>query len=374
MANILIWETLSKIGGGQEITLKVADILKQNNKLHFLIPQQGQLSDALEQRDITYALMGDQSMPAGNKGFKGLLKFMWLSVVALIKGGNEVRKFKPEYIYAPGPAALVWSALCARRNTKVIWHLHHNFESAATLKLINFLSTSKCVKRIISVSDIVSRQITNPKAEHKKITVYNPYEPRDNSSEKKDLRLEYPLLDSKVKIAQIGFITPTKRQDVTIDILNELVLNDVDATLAIIGSVREGDEDYKTALCDQIFEYNLSNRVVFTGYRTDVSQILSTFDVVSMPSVEGFPLVAIQAICEDVPVLSTDHTGTTEIINATGAGMIYSSDSDMSVIADTLLKTIEIDVKKAKEKHPDFLLSECAYDGFVRKVTDIFSS
>lgn len=373
MANILIWETLSKIGGGQEMTLKVADILKQNNELHFLIPQRGELSDALDSRGISYTLIGDQSMPKGNKGIKGLLKFMWLTVVAAIKGRRQVREFKPDYLYAAGPASLVWSAICTKRNVKVVWHMHHIFESGATLKLINFFSGFNCVKRIITVSDFVAQQITNPKADSKKVTLYNPVEPLSDDVKRKDLRDEFAALDTDVKIAQIGFITPNKRQNVTLKVINELVNRGVDVSLAIIGSVREEDAEYKTELDKIIAKYNLSERVVFTGYRTDVSQIVSTFDVVVVPSVEGFSLVATQAILECVPVLCADNSGTTEIINGTNAGMIYSSYSSEDVIADTLLKTLEIDVKSAKEKHPQFLFCECSYDNYNNKITEMFS-
>ena len=174
MSKILIWETLADIGGGQEMTLKVADVLKNGHELHFLIPQEGKLSEELNKRNIKYTLMGDQSMPKGEKGVKGLLKFAYLTLVASVKGRKAVKKIKPDILYAPGPAALVWSAMCAGRKTDVIWHLHHMFQSGATLKLLNLFSGAKCVKRIISVSDCVADQIHNKKADSKKITIYNP--------------------------------------------------------------------------------------------------------------------------------------------------------------------------------------------------------
>lgn len=373
MSKILVWETLSTIGGGQEMTLKVADILKQHHELHFLIPKTGELSHELDKRNIAYTLMGDQSMPKGNKGIKGLFKFFYLTIVAAIKGRKIVNKIKPDILYAPGPAALVWSAMCAKRNTKVIWHLHHIFQSGATLKLINFFSGANCVKRIITVSDYVGTQITNAKAQGKKITLYNPVRPLDKGVQRKNLCDEYPSLSKGLKIAQIGFITEAKDQNTSIEILNHLRSTGTDATLAIIGSVREGEQWYKDMLCDKITSYGLTDNVVFTGYRTDVMEIISIFDVVIVPSVEGFSLVAAQAILENVPVLCVDNSGCTEIIKGTNCGMIYSPDSSIAVIADTLLKTAEIDVKSAKEKHPDFLLSECSEDNYYSKIEDLFS-
>lgn len=373
MSRILIWETLAKIGGGQEMTLKVADILKESHELHFLIPEEGELSLQLKKRNISYTLMGDQSMPKGEKGFLGLVKFAYLTVKASILGRKAVSEFQPDYLYAPGPAALVWSAMCAKRGTKVVWHLHHIFQSGATLKLINFFSSFKCVKRIISVSDCVSTQISNPKAEAKKLTIYNPVNKISDDAIRKNLCDEYPALDKKLKVAQIGFITPTKGQNVSIEVLDNLKSRGVDVSLAIIGSVREEDEWYKQMLTKKIKAYSLEDNVVFTGFRTDVEEIVGTFDVVFVPSVEGFSLVAAQAVMENVPVLSIDKTGCTEIVKKSSCGMIYSSDSDITVIADTLLKTASLDIKSEKEKHSDFLLSECSEDNFTMKILNLFS-
>ncbi len=373
MSKIIIWETLSKIGGGQEMTLKVADILKNENELHFLIPEKGELSVALEKRNIPYTLMGDQSMPKGEKGVKGLLKFIYLTFKAFAKGRKIVKVQKPDILYAPGPAALVWSAMCASRSTKVIWHLHHYFQSGATKKLINLFSKRNCVKRIISVSDFVSQQIKEEKAQSKKITVYNPIKPLEKDILRKNLCDEYPALSSDLKIAHIGFITPMKKQDVSIEVMNRLKSIGVYSTLAIIGSVSDGDEWYKDELNKKIAEYGLSDKVIFTGYRTDVREILSTFDVVILPSVEGFPLVGLQSIMENVPILCVDNSGSAELVEKTSCGMIYSSESDISVIADTLLRAAVIDVKSQTKKHPEFIFSECSDDNFKRKIIEVFT-
>ncbi len=374
MSKILVWETLSKIGGGQEMTLKVADILKDSHELHFLIPEEGELSKELKRRNIGYTLMGDQSMPKGEKGFKGLLKFAYLTVKASFKGRKVVNKMKPDILYAPGPAALAWSAMCVKKNTMVIWHLHHIFQSGATLKLLNFLSGRKCVKRIISVSDYVSHQITNVKAQSKKITVYNPIESLSSDLKRKNLCEEFSSIDKALKIAQIGFITPSKNQHTTIEMVKKLKDSGVDVSLSLIGSVMKEDEGYKKSLDKKIEDYNLHDNVTFIGYRNDVSQIISTFDVVVVPSVEGFSLVAVEAIMENVPVLCADNSGCVEIIRATSCGMIYSPDSSVDVIAETLLKTATLDVKTIKEKHPEFLYSECSYVNFSEKIKNLFSN
>lgn len=369
MSKILIWETMYDIGGGQEMTLKVTDIIQQNNDLHFLIPAEGRLSAELKKRNIPYTLMGDQSMPKGTKGIKGLIKFVWLTFSAVKKGRKAVKKIQPDILYAPGPAALVWSAMCSKK-ARVVWHLHHMFQSGATLRLLNFFSAKKCVDTIISVSDCVAGQITNQKAQKKKKTIYNPIDmPTD--CERKNLCGEYPKLDRQLKIGQVGFITPTKNQLLAIEVVKNLVDRGVDASLGIVGSVREGDDDYNKMLHDKITEYGIEDKVVFTGYRFDINEIIGTFDVVFVPSLgEGFSLVAVQAMMAGVPVLSIDNTGCTEVVTKSCCGMIFSKDSSVAVIADTLIKTAEFDLDKNKQKHSDFI-SECSYDKFCKRINAV---
>ena len=372
MSKILIWETLAKIGGGQEMTLKVVDVLKPHHDLHFLIPEEGELSQQLKIRNIPYTLMGDQTMPKGEKGFKGLLRFAYLTVKASINGRKAVKKIKPDILYAPGPAALAWSAMCGK-GTAVIWHLHHMFQSGATLKLLNILCARKCVKRIISVSDCVADQLTNTKADPKKETIYNPVKAVKKDLVRKNICDEYPSLDKELKIVQIGFITPTKGQRLSVEVVNNLKSRGYDVSLAIVGSVREGDDDFKAELDKKIEEYNLTDNIVFTGYRTDVDEIVGAFDVMFVPStIEGFSLAAAQAIMEDVPVLSIDKTGCTEVVQKSHCGMIFSGESDVQTVADTLLKTASLNVKEIKEKHPDFLLSECSKENFSKKISEAF--
>lgn len=370
MSKILIWETLSKIGGGQEMSLKVADILKENNELHFLIPTKGELSCELDKRGIDYTLMGDQTMREGRKGFLGLLRFLGLTISAVLKGRAIVRQYCPDIIYAPGPAALVWSAMCARHNTAVVWHLHHMFESSATLKLINIFSAKKCIKKIISVSDCVSKQINNPKALSKKVTLYNFVYPVEQI-QPKNLLAEYPKLNKDIKIAQIGFVTPTKNHALSLEVVKNLKVRGYSTALAIIGSVSDDDREYRASLDEFIQANALCDNVVFTGYRSDVSAIIGSFDLVFIPSVEGFSLVAVQAMQRDVPILCIDNTGCSEIVLKADAGMVFSIDSSIDVIADTVIKCLEIDLTKNK-KHSEFL-SECSYDNFKAEILQIFT-
>ena len=125
---VLVWETLATVSGGQKMTLTVMDMLSDKFEFCCLIPAEGMMSEELKKRNIPYVLMGDQTLPTGVKGKQVIFRYGWMSVKNVWKSLGVIRKYKPDILYAPGPAALPWSAVCGTLAHKpVIWHLHHIF-------------------------------------------------------------------------------------------------------------------------------------------------------------------------------------------------------------------------------------------------------
>lgn len=157
------------------MTLTVMDMLSDKFEFCCLIPAEGMMSEELKKRSIPYVLMGDQTLPTGVKGKQVIFRYSWMSVKNVWKSLGVIRKYKPDILYAPGPAAFPWSAVCGTLAHKpVIWHLHHIFLDGATKKLLNLCGNWKSVREIIAVSNCVGDQIVN-EAAHKKVKVlYNP--------------------------------------------------------------------------------------------------------------------------------------------------------------------------------------------------------
>lgn len=175
MKKILIWETLSTVSGGQKMTLTVLDILADKFEFCCLIPAEGMMSKELKERNIQYVLMGDQTLPTGVKGKRVFFRYGVMSIKNIWKSLGVIRKYKPDLLYAPGPAALPWSAVCGILSRKpVIWHLHHIFLDNATRKLLNICGNWKSVRAIIAVSNCVGDQIVSGIARKKVKVIYNP--------------------------------------------------------------------------------------------------------------------------------------------------------------------------------------------------------
>jgi glycosyltransferase involved in cell wall biosynthesis len=67
----------------------------------------------------------------------------------------------------------------------------------------------------------------------------------------------------------------------------------------------------------------LSDRVIFTGYRTDIAAVMATFDLKLFAGTrEGLPQVLVQAAAVGLPVLAFAAEGVTEMVHDGGNGFV----------------------------------------------------
>ena len=374
MEKILVWETLGLVSGGQKMTLLVMDLLKDEYEFHCLIPTNGALSEELEKRGIGYTLLGDQTMPTGVKGKAVIFRYAWLSLKAVIKGFFAAIKEKPEIIYAPGPAALPWSAIVGLlTGRKVIWHLHHIFLDGATKKLLNICSAFGCVKSIIAVSECVGEQIQNEKGKQKVRVIYNPVDvERFSSGDGERIRNELNLSNDEIKIGHVALLQELKKQSFVLEVADELKKLGKKVKVIFAGRARDEDKWYEERLKNEVSELGLDNEVVFLGHRTDVPDILRAVDLIMIPSgFEGFPLAGLEAASAGTPVVACDRAGAEEFVRVSSAGAVFDEDN-VKVAAEKVLKAMS-DRSTLSENGKAFAKT-CDMQSYQRRIEEIFAN
>ncbi|NMM83565.1 hypothetical protein B2J88_04195 [Rhodococcus sp. SRB_17] len=128
----------------------------------------------------------------------------------------------------------------------------------------------------------------------------------------------------------IGSITPWKGHTV----LLEAIARTPDVLLEIAGVPFPGDEPYAEVLKQRSEEPDLRGRVRFLGYVDSLSTVRNwDLAISASTSPEASPLVVLEAMSLGVPVIGTDHGGTSELL-ADGAGSLIAVDDPAQLAAE----------------------------------------
>ncbi len=127
-----------------------------------------------------------------------------------------------------------------------------------------------------------------------------------SESERNRIRQEYGFKDDDILIGQIGHLSNTKQPLFTIEVIKEVIKQNKNVKLLLIGSGPLADTIKKI-----IKDNNLEKNVFQLGVLSDVSKIYQVLDCITLPSLhEGFPVVLVEAQTAGVKCLVSDQVTT----------------------------------------------------------------
>ena len=122
------------------------------------------------------------------------------------------------------------------------------------------------------------------------------------------------------KILTIARLAPEKGIDVLLEVAAELLAQDVEFELHVLG-----DGPSREALVEQAKALAIESVTTFHGHTADVSPYLRDADVFVLPSrSEGLPTAAIEAMAASLPVVATDVGGVPEVVEDEVTGVLVS--------------------------------------------------
>ncbi|WP_415899857.1 glycosyltransferase family 4 protein [Neptuniibacter sp. QD48_11] len=146
------------------------------------------------------------------------------------------------------------------------------------------------------------------------------YQPLNKTSQEA-LKEKYQLTDSFV-ITLAGRIEPAKGQELLIDALQ--TLNNPNVKVMFIGNPM--DDGYLKQFKKRIADKELSSQVVFTGFVSNVQDLMAISDcVVLATNKETFGMVLVEAMHTGTAVLASNSGGPLEIITPERDGLLFES-------------------------------------------------
>ncbi len=114
----------------------------------------------------------------------------------------------------------------------------------------------------------------------------------------------------------VGRLCAQKNYDLMLDVISR-----VDANLIIVG---EGGDELK--INEKITSMKLAGKVLMYGTSSDLRGIYKYSDALLMTSLwEGLPIVLLEAMAMNVPIISTDVAGASEILRKSDCGLLLGS-------------------------------------------------
>lgn len=232
---------------------------------------------------------------------------------------RQLRSLNPSvvHVHLPTPASCTHLLIAAAvaRVPAVVATAHLHLDVSPFKARIKHRLLTSCVHRYLAVSDDIGWKLRHALLvpAHKIRLVRNAVPPMDFAAPPPS-RLRYELMaGSRTRMA---LVVARLNEQKGHRYLLEAAAQMPDTTFVLAG---EGPA--REALQQQARDLDISARVRFLGYRTDVAALLAVCDVLVLPSLfEGLPLAVLEAMAAGKPVVATSISGTREAVvhNETG--------------------------------------------------------
>lgn len=216
----------------------------------------------------------------------------------------------------------------------VITSVHGNYRKDLRLerKIANKI-LSNVTDRIVAVSESIKQDILRyDKIEPLKVIVINngvdttKFNPEGKF---RNIRREFSISDNEIIIGFIGRFVPAKGLEYLIDAFSLL-----NRELKNIKLLMVGEGSLLSSLKEKVQENGINEKVIFTGKRYDIPDILSAIDVFVMPSLaEGLPNSLLEAMAMGKPVIATSVGGIPELIKDRLNGFLIPPGNSESLVA-----------------------------------------
>ncbi len=116
------------------------------------------------------------------------------------------------------------------------------------------------------------------------------------------IRSEFGISDDITVIGNIGRFMTQKNHTFLLDVFSKYAKSNEKSVLMLVGK-----GELESAIKEKASELKISDRIIFTGVRSDVPALLSAMDVFVFPSLyEGMPNTVIEAQATGLPCLIAD--------------------------------------------------------------------
>lgn len=294
-----------------------------------------------------------------------------------------IREYKPDIVHTHASKSGTLGRLAAiHEGVPVILHtfhghIFHSYFSSLKTKVFLFIERylAKRSTRIIAISTLQKKELTEEFEvckPSKAVVIPLGFDlarfQKDQENLRNEFRTKYELEGDEVAIGIIGRLVPVKDHMTFLKAVAHMRAKAKYRVFII------GDGELRAELESKTEELDLSNRVVFTSWITNIEFALAGLDIVALSSLnEGTPVSLIEAQAAKRAIVSTDVGGIENVVIPgesallSNAGNWQELSKNLQLLADSPQKRNEM-----AEKGHDFVLERFSYQRLVKDMSDLY--
>ncbi|MBC7247348.1 MAG: glycosyltransferase [Actinobacteria bacterium] len=334
---LLVVNHAVEIGGAERVLLRfLAHLDRGSFEPSLACPRRGPLVEEAEGMGFrvhlgfpSRRLLQVKRRSLGEKRW-AVLAYPWDFTRTVVGLSSLIRKEGYDLVLTNSAKADIYGSLAgwlARR--PVVWRLHDIVDERAfsRLNLLLFrIFASLFAARVLAVSEASRRALVSlGVAEEKVVTVHNGVEEaRVPRARREGAREEWGIPADAPLVGMVGRLVDWKGPDVFLKAAAEVSRRLPEARFMLVGDAVFGERAYLEELRETARGLGLAEKAVFTGFREDVLEIMSSFDVLVHASIlpDPLPTVLLEAMSLGLPVVAADGGGVREIVEEGVTGLV----------------------------------------------------
>jgi len=231
------------------------------------------------------------------------------------------------------------------------------------MRLYNWLNryvSRKYFSKILAVSTDIHRQLLSVYGASRLVTVHNAININEIkvTQSKQNVKGGLNIEQDRLVIGCAGRMVPIKGYEILLSASSNIIRGDNSVCF-----VFTGDGPLKYQLENMANELQVSSHVRFTGFRSDIINILNCMDIFVIPSYyEGIPMVLLETMALGKAIVASEVGGIKEVIEHGSSGLLIEPGDPqaLSKACNTLLKDSNLRKKLA--------------EGAIKRVNNLFST
>jgi glycosyltransferase involved in cell wall biosynthesis len=236
-----------------------------------------------------------------------------------------------DLVFTNSAKADIYGSIAGRLAARpVVWRLH-DIVAPDAFNRLNIMLFRICASlfatRVLAVSEAVRVALVARGVKENKVrVVYNGIDMEKDgiSADRGAMREEWGIPAGAPLAGMVGRLVDWKGPDRFIEAASLVAGEMPQARFMLVGDAIFGEASYVDGLKELTSGLGLDERVIFTGFREDVPDIMAALDLLVHSSIQPDPLptVLIEAMALWVPVVAADGGGVREIVENGVTGLV----------------------------------------------------